>query len=173
MQVLARARYIRVSPRKMNIVAGLIRRKPLSVAQRELSFRPERAAKLLLEIVNSAAANALENHSLDTTALTVAAVTVGQGPRLKRFTPKAFGRATPIRKPTSHITVTVEGDKTVTKAIRRSKSRAVTAEATDVEESKNVATTAKASEDKPEGKQRSAGPAPKGFLRRVFQRKTG
>ena len=154
----------------MNIVAGLVRQKSLAVAQRELSFRPERAARLLLEVVNSAAANALENHSLDTNGLIIASILVGQGPRLKRFTPKAFGRATPIRKPTSHITVVVEGDTTVTKTIRRSSPTAVVSAKSDDEKKTDAGQPSSAKA--PEGK-RSSGPAPKGFLRRVFQRKTG
>lgn len=173
MKVQASAKFIRVSPRKMNIVAGLIRRKTVELAKDELELRKERAARLLLGVLESAAANAYENHSLDVAALTVASVTVGQGPRLKRFTPRAFGRATAIRKPTSHITVVVEGEKTVVKKAKARtapKKSAATEEAAD--QSKAPAATRSSGTDREE-KAPQHGPDQKGFLRRVFQRKSG
>ncbi len=171
MQVKAHARFIRVSPRKMNIMAGLIRRKSVVVAQRELSFRPERAGRLLRAVVESAAGNAVENHSLDIAGLTVAQVIVGQGPRLKRFTPKAFGRATQIQKPTSHITVVVEGEKTIAKIIRKKNAAPATPTAQEevVVEKKPVKP---AGNDDHSGAP-TTGPSKKGFLRWVFQRKSG
>lgn len=170
MKVQATARFIRVSPRKMNIVAGLIRNKGVEAAKDELELRKERAARLLLEIVESASANAYENHSLDVRALTVASVTVGQGPRLKRFTPKAFGRATAVHKPTSHITVVVEGEKTVVKKAKTlKKSTAETNKKSDEAKSGDPHTSGA---DHAEVSERK-GPDQKGFLRRVFQRKSG
>ncbi len=170
MKVQAIARFIRVSPRKMNIVAGLIRNKGVEFAKDELELRKERAARLLLEVLESAAANAYENHSLDITALTVSAVTVGQGPRLKRFTPRAFGRATAVHKPTSHITVTVEGEKTVVKKAKTLKKSVPAAEKKSDEP--KVGDARSTNPDRPETAERK-GPDQKGFLRRVFQRKSG
>ncbi|MBI5135013.1 50S ribosomal protein L22 [Candidatus Uhrbacteria bacterium] len=166
MKVQAVAKFVRVSPRKMNIMAGLVRRKSLEAAREQLSIRPERAARLLLSVLDSAAANAYENHSLDRSALIVNAIEIGQGPRLKRFTPRAFGRATPIRKPTSHIRVVIEGEKTV---VRTKKVKPTT-----------VASQSKASETE-EGQRSNTkeslgqkqAPEKKGFLRKVFQRKSG
>jgi len=152
----------------MNIVARLIRRKSVVVAERELSFRAERAGRLLRAVVESAAANAVENHSLDIAGLTVAQVIVGQGPRLKRFTPKAFGRATQIQKPTSHITVVVEGERTVPKTIRKKNATAVAPSEEAIVEKKSVKPAADDHSGAP-----TTGPSKKGFLRRVFQRKTG
>lgn len=153
-------------------MAGLIRRKSVVVAERELSFRAERAGRLLRAVLESAAANALENHSLDIAGLTVAAVTVGQGPRLKRFTPKAFGRATQIQKPTSHITVVVEGEKTVAKTIRKKNAPPVTqATSEEVVAEKKPVKPATTNDDHAGAP--TTGPSKKGFLRRVFQRKSG
>ena len=164
MLVKATAKYVRVSPRKMNIMAGLIRGKSVDVARGQLQFRIERASRLLLAVVDSAAANAYENHSLDEKGLKISQVIVGQGPRLKRFTPKAFGRATTVQKPTSHITVLVEGTQTKAKVQR------VAPTATPASDP----STASATKTKRAGSPAAeAAPKKKGFLKTMFQRKSG
>ncbi len=164
MKVTATAKFVRVSPRKINIMAGLIRRKSFSSAEEELQARTERAARLLLAVLQSAAANAYENHSLDRAGLTVGSVEIGQGPVLKRFTPRAFGRATSVRKPTSHIRVVVEGEKTVvkTKKVKPAGSTSASAKTSETEDR----ASAKAGAHK-------QAPEKKGFFRKVFQRKSG
>lgn len=103
----AEAKYVRIAPRKAQQVASLIRGKHVDGAVNILKFTPKTAAKAILKVVNSAAANAEKNHRLKPGALFVAEVYANQGPTLKRFRHRAMGRASRIHKRTSHITVVV------------------------------------------------------------------
>ncbi|MGE4318965.1 MAG: 50S ribosomal protein L22 [Deferribacterales bacterium] len=106
MEAIARARYQRVSPRKTRPVADLIRGKKVEEALAILKFTPNKGAEILYRAVKSAASNAEENNShADASRMVVKEVRVDAGPAWKRFTPRAYGRASLIRKPTSHITV--------------------------------------------------------------------
>lgn len=106
-QVRAVAKYIRTSPRKMRLVADLIRGKSAQEAWAILEYTPKRAAGPMKKCLESAIANAQENNSLAPESLRVHRVMVDEGPTLKRFTPRARGRASAIKKRTSHITVIV------------------------------------------------------------------
>lgn len=99
----------RQAPRKVRLVAGLIRGKKVSVALVELGARSKRAAPVMEKLLLSAIANA-KVQGMDESTLVVKAVTVDQGAILKRSMPRAFGRAFPIHKHTSHITITVGTD---------------------------------------------------------------
>ncbi len=103
--VKAVLRYARLSPRKARMIAALVRGKKVTVAQAQLKWQSGKVSPVLLKLLNSAVANAVHNSKFDKEDLIVKSLTVDSGPVLKRFTPKAFGRATPIRKPTSHITI--------------------------------------------------------------------
>lgn len=107
----ATARYIRMSPRKVKVVIDLIRNKSLGEAQAILANTPRAAAKPVLKVLNSAAANAENNLGMDRENLYVAEVYANQGPTLKRYRPRARGRAAMIRKRTSHITVILDEKK--------------------------------------------------------------
>lgn len=107
----ATARYIRMSPRKVKVVIDLIRNKSLGEAQAILANTPRAAAKPVLKVLNSAAANAENNLGMDRDNLYVAEVYANQGPTLKRYRPRAHGRAAMIRKRTSHITVILDEKK--------------------------------------------------------------
>jgi large subunit ribosomal protein L22 len=109
--VNATAKYVRVSPRKAGDVARLIRGKKVSEARAILSLTPRAAAKLVSKVLDSAVANAENNHDLDADDLYVTQAYVNGGPTLKRFRPRAMGRASRIRKRTSHITVCVDEKK--------------------------------------------------------------
>lgn len=109
--VNATAKYVRVSPRKAGDVARLIRGKKVSEARAILSLTPRAAAKLVGKVLDSAVANAENNHDLDADDLYVVQAYVNGGPTLKRFRPRAMGRASRIRKRTSHITVCVDEKK--------------------------------------------------------------
>jgi large subunit ribosomal protein L22 len=109
--VNATAKYVRVSPRKAGDVARLIRGKKVAEAKAILSLTPRAAAKLVGKVLDSAVANAENNHDLDADDLYVVQAYVNGGPTLKRFRPRAMGRATRIRKRTSHITVCVDEKK--------------------------------------------------------------
>ena len=103
----AHAKYIRISPRKVKIVADLIRGKSLPQATAILMTTPTAASEPLLKLMNSAAANAENNHSMDPEKLYVAEVFATPGPILKRIMPRAQGRAYRINKRTSHVTICV------------------------------------------------------------------
>ncbi|HWO59148.1 50S ribosomal protein L22 [Umezawaea endophytica] len=107
-RAVARARYVRDTPMKVRRVIELIRGRSASDALAVLQFAPQAASEPVAKVLASAVANAENNLSLDPTTLWVSKVYVDEGPTLKRFRPRAQGRAYRIRKRTSHITVEVE-----------------------------------------------------------------
>jgi small subunit ribosomal protein S3 len=102
------AKYVRIAPRKVRLVADEIRGKSYPEARSLLTFTNKRAAKVLDGVLNSAAANAEHNEDAYTGELRIKTVKVDEGPTLKRYRARAMGRATMIRKRTSHITVELE-----------------------------------------------------------------
>ena len=106
------ARYARIAPQKARRMVDLIRGLPAREAQTVLRFSPQAASETVGKVLDSAIANAEHNHSLDVEALVVTSAFVDEGPMLKRFRPRAQGRAYRIRKRTSHITVVVSEDST-------------------------------------------------------------
>lgn len=107
----ATARYIRMSSRKVKAVIDLIRDKNLGEARAILANTPRAATEPVLKVLNSAAANAENNLGMDRDNLFVAEVYANQGPTLKRYRPRAHGRAARIRKRTSHITIILDEKK--------------------------------------------------------------
>lgn len=107
-EVKAQARFIRVTPSKARRVVDLIRGLHVEEARRVLRFTPRAAALPVRKVLDSAIANAEHNHQLDAGDLYVAKAYVDEGPTLKRFRPRALGRAYTVRKRTSHITVIVD-----------------------------------------------------------------
>jgi large subunit ribosomal protein L22 len=105
--VRAQAKYVRTSARKARLVCDHIRGKDVVEARAILAFTPRAAAKPWLKLLESAVANAEHNHELVGEELRVAAVFADEGPTLKRYRPRAMGRATRIRKRTSHLTITL------------------------------------------------------------------
>lgn len=101
----ATLRQYRQSPRKVRLVTDLVKNKPVDDALRELRFTNKRAAKPIAKLIESAAANAREEDGFARDQLEISSITVDKGPTLKRFRPRARGRATGIKKHTSHITV--------------------------------------------------------------------
>jgi large subunit ribosomal protein L22 len=101
---------LRLSPRKVGLVAGLIRGRTLADALVILEHTPKRAAKPLAKLLNSAKANAVNNHSLTEASLIISQLQVTAGPRLKRFNPAAMGRALPYQKRSSHVIVELSGE---------------------------------------------------------------
>ncbi|MGB3681151.1 MAG: 50S ribosomal protein L22 [Rubrobacteraceae bacterium] len=99
------AKYVRIAPRKARLVADEIRGKSYPQAVSALQFTNKRAAEIVSGVVNSAAANAENNNDLDPDDLFVREIRVDEGPTIKRYRARAMGRATMIRKRTSHITV--------------------------------------------------------------------
>ena len=101
------ARTLRISPQKLNLLAQLIRGKKVSTALAELEFSRKRIARDVRKCLESAIANAENNHDLDVDDLIVAEAHVGKALVMKRFSPRARGRSGPIMKPFSHLTIVV------------------------------------------------------------------
>lgn len=101
-------RYARIAPRKVRLVADLVRGMPAARALEVLQFTQKSSAPVVARVIGSAIANAKQKDgNVDLDALVVSDIQVNQGPMLKRFLPRAQGRATKIQKKTSHITVVV------------------------------------------------------------------
>jgi ribosomal protein L22 len=103
--VKASARYVRIAPRKARLIADQVRGMHIEKARALLQFSPRGAAHDIHKLINSAAANAENNHDLVGDEMRVSSITVDEGPTLRRYRPRAMGRATPINKRTSHIAV--------------------------------------------------------------------
>ena len=103
----AMARTVRVSPRKTRLVLDLIRGKNVADAIAILKFTPNKAARVVEKVLNSAIANAENNFGLEKANLVVSEAFANEGPTLKRFRPRAKGSASPINKRTAHLTVVV------------------------------------------------------------------
>jgi large subunit ribosomal protein L22 len=130
-----------MSPRKVRLVADLIRGHRVERAITMLSVLNKVAAEPVLKLLKSALANATHNFSLPAGQLIVGRITVDGGPSLKRWMPKAHGRATPVREPTSHITIvltSLEAKKNVTKNADQKAVTEKVIDATEVQEAKPV-----------------------------------
>lgn len=109
MEVRAVEKYIRISPKKARLVADVVRGQNAVTALTTLKFMPKKAAGIIGKALNSAVANAVNNHGLAKEDLVISKLTVDQGPSLKRFRPRSKGMASPLLKRTSHIIVEVSG----------------------------------------------------------------
>ncbi len=108
MRVSATARYLRGSTRKARLITGVIKGKPVEEAAALLRFMPQVAARDIARVLKSATANAENNHNLSAEDLVVADAIANEGPHtIKRWQPRAQGRAFPIHKPMTHITIVV------------------------------------------------------------------
>jgi large subunit ribosomal protein L22 len=121
--IRAVARYVRISPYKARQIADLIRGKNLDEARFITTFSPQGAARLVGKVLESAVANAEHNNGMRADDLMVVNCYVDEGPTLKRWRPRAYGRATRIRKRTSHITVIVGEREELEKKGRRGSRR--------------------------------------------------
>ena len=108
MEAQAKLRNARLSPRKARLVADMVRGKMIQDALNTLQFAPQKTAPILSKLLRSAVANAEQKGASDVDRLFVKTIMVDQGPVLRRFLPRAQGRASRIRKPTSHITVVLD-----------------------------------------------------------------
>ena len=140
------ARHVRIAPMKARRVVNLVRGLPAKEALTVLQFAPQAASEQVYKVLASAIANAENNERLDPDALLVSAAYVDEGPTMKRFRPRAQGRAYRIRKRTCHITIEVEA---VAPAVRPSAKKAAAVKATPK----------KAAEVKAEAAEQSATPS--------------
>jgi len=107
-EVQAKARFIKVSPRKARLSADLVRGKNVQKALTDLAFSQKASSRIITKLLKSALANADQLGDIDLDGLFVKRIFVDEGPTMKRFRPRAMGRATRIRKRTSHITVVLD-----------------------------------------------------------------
>ncbi|MFZ5364441.1 MAG: 50S ribosomal protein L22 [Patescibacteria group bacterium] len=182
MEIKAQVKFVRMSPRKTRLVADLVRGLDVDKAKDQLQFMPKVASKPILKLLNSAIANAVNNFKLKKENLYIKAIMVDGGPVLKRWRPRAFGRAAPIRKRSAHIKLVlverVESERPAEiKPAVLEKPKVVetlknfTKEKAE-EESKKTETESKKQKEtstpvKGETKNR------RGFLKNIFPRKTG
>lgn len=106
-EVKASLKYTRMAPRKIRLVADSVRGKDVNEAVKILSFLNKKAAPILKKLLQSAIANAEQKKTLDVDNLFVKHISVDQGPTLKRYMPRAQGRASEIKKKTSHVNLTL------------------------------------------------------------------
>lgn len=129
MAVKAVAKGVRISPRKIAVVAALVRGRSVEDALTILDHTPRRSALAVKKVVMSAKANADHNHGLKPATLQITEISVTSGPRLKRYRPMARGRANPFQRKTAHIRVIVDGDKREVKKPAAKKTEAAKEEA--------------------------------------------
>lgn len=122
MEVKSTSKYVRLSPKKARDVAREIQGLPASSAMDILNFTPRKAAQLISKTLKTAMADAEHNFKLDAESLTVKEAVIGIGPALKRFKPRAKGSAGAIRRPTSHIFITLTDAEVPSKKTKSAKS---------------------------------------------------
>jgi large subunit ribosomal protein L22 len=107
MEQVAKLNFLRIAPRKVRLIASLVKGLSVAEAEAQLMLHRQRASKPLLKLLRSAVANAKNNAKMDTSKLVIAEFQVDGGPMLKRFLPRARGMASPIQKKMSHVTLTL------------------------------------------------------------------
>ncbi len=177
MEVKAKLSNLRVSPRKVRLVGNLIKGLSFYEAEAQLKFSARKSAEALLKLLNSAAASAVHNFGLDKKNLYIKEIFVNVGPSLKRWMPRARGIATPILKRTSNIILILAEIKPAKGKIKGKKSEIATikAEELEAEALKEKAKKEKAkilSEKKEERLKPKEKGGMRGFMRKIFQRKT-
>jgi large subunit ribosomal protein L22 len=115
MPVKATAKGVRMSPRKVGVVAGLVRGRSVADALTILEHTPRRSAVPVRKVIESARANAEHNHNYKADTLQIISISVTPGPRFKRYRPAAHGRANPFQRRTAHIHVVVDGEQRAAK----------------------------------------------------------
>ncbi|MDX1765837.1 MAG: 50S ribosomal protein L22 [Candidatus Saccharimonadales bacterium] len=132
MKVRAHSKAVRISPRKVGIVASLVRNRSVEDALTILDHTPRRAAPTIAKIIESARSNAENNHNIKPDTLVISDINIGPAQSMRRYRPAAHGRANPYKRRSTHITVIVEGQQRVKKA----KKKADKAEKTDKAQAK-------------------------------------
>jgi len=167
MPVTAKLNNLRIAPRKVRLVADLIRGKKLEEAQTILNFTRRAASLPLYKLLKQAEANAKNNFQLDPANLQISRITVDEGPKMKRWMPRARGQAYEIQKKTSHIIVILEEIVKKQKKARKTKQKAVQKEAVPEQREK------KFKEERPKFRPeiKDARPKTEKGIQRIFRRK--
>lgn len=160
-QQIAKVNYLHIAPRKVRLIGDTLKGLSAQEAEAQLLLRPHRAAKALLKLLRSAMANARNNQKLHSESLRVASLRVDKGPIIKRFLPRAQGRATPIHKIMSHVTLVLE------ETVKPATPRFVINPPVKKEKTKKMAPKPKAKIEKEKPKTEKVG-----FFKRLFRRKS-
>ncbi|KPJ73348.1 50S ribosomal protein L22 [Parcubacteria bacterium DG_74_1] len=169
MSVTAKLPYLRIAPRKVRIVADLVRRKSVEEAQAILNFTTKKAAPILLKLLKQAVSSAKTNLQLEEKNLYISKILIDEGPKYKRWRPRARGMATPIQKRTSHVTIVLdEVVKKPKKAKKLKKAKEIRPEPAKEREFKKIPRIEKP-KLKPEKEERK--PVIERGIRRIFRRK--
>jgi large subunit ribosomal protein L22 len=107
MEARAIAKYIDISPRKVRLIVDAVRGRPVKQALAMLEYMPQKGARHVRKVIQSAVANAENNYSMDVESLYVSSIFVNEGPTQRRFRPRAHGRVSPLLKRSSHVTAIV------------------------------------------------------------------
>ena len=164
MQVTAKLRHLRIAPRKVRLVADSIRGLDVLIAQNSLQLINKKTAKPILKLLNSAIANAENNFKLKKDNLYISELRVDEGPVLKRWQPRAFGRASAIHKKTSHISIILDENKDIKKDVKIVKSLDEVKKLEKKEKNKDKKIDEKIDEKKPN--------IDKGGIKKMFRRKS-
>lgn len=132
---------VRITPKKANLIAGMVRQRPVDEALEILKYTPKKAAKIIYKLLTSAVNNAVNNFKQDQKSLVVKEIIINKGPTLKRGVPVSRGRVYPILKRTAHITLTLEINQE--DLAKKSKKSAKAADETTTEKTEKKATKAK------------------------------
>lgn len=164
-------RHLHIAPRKVRLVANLIKNLPTNEAEAQLMVLPKRSSEPILKLLKSGVANMVNNRKMDPEKLVIESITVNEGPTFKRFLPRSMGRATPLLKRTCHVTIVLKESSGKKKANRFN-----TAKPKKDKEAKKIIKAGERS-SKPEnkdteGKEGAISKESKGFAKKFFRRKS-
>jgi large subunit ribosomal protein L22 len=163
-------RHLHITPDKVRLVANLIKRMPANEAEAQLMILPKRAAEPVLKLLKSGIANMVNNRKADIEKLVIESITVDEGPTFKRFLPRSMGRATPLLKRTSHVTIVLK------EVDKKKPSKFNTVKPKKAKDAKKI--TKEGKQSKPDNKEKEvkdvSAPAENkpGFVRKMFNRKS-
>ena len=166
-KITVKLNYLHVAPRKVRLVVNALKGLSTNEAEAQLLFRPKRSSGAVLKLLRSAIANAKNNHKLNPENLFIKNIQVNQGPMLKRFLPRAMGRATPLQKKMSHIILTL-GEK---EKAKKSRFSIPALKKTKVPKKEKAAKKAEVKSGYEHAAHPKAGGKP-GFFKRIFNRKS-
>ena len=175
MEIKAQLNHLRIAPRKVRLAINLLKGKQIREVESILSHLSKRSAEPLLKLFRSAVANAKHNFNTAEDLLSVKSISVNQGFVLKRFRPRAFGRAAPLRKKTSHVSLVLdvkeEGVRRETSLRGMERQRGPTVREVDLADIKNSAAGLRRKELTGDQKEIKIKNKPVDFVRRMFRRK--
>lgn len=170
MTITAQLQNLRIAPRKVRLVADLIRGKKLEEAKTILNFTIKKASPVMAKLLQQAQANAKNNFQLDPANLFIAKILVNEGRKLKRWRPRARGQAYEIQRKTSHIIITLDEIKKISKKIKKVKPATAVKETPAVAEAKKEEKTVKAEKEKFRPAVGAKKPKTTEKIKRIFRR---